>query len=257
MSDKWYYVKSGERVGPVEIDAIFDLIKASELNELDYVWKKGLENWGQIKDMNEFAPALAPEPEVAEPTLPPRMDETVNRIQDLEGGVFVKIGVDRGGNEVEYGPYNTDLLKRLFDENRINGKTFAFAKNMKDWKMLADFEDFSEIFEDVPPPIEEEERRNNARKPFIARMYIENNQKVFVGICRDISTGGMQVLVDEFPGSVGETISINVHPENTDYHFVASGEIVRVLEGRQGFSFRFKNLTGESQQAIQNYISHG
>ncbi|MAZ47349.1 MAG: hypothetical protein CME65_02220 [Halobacteriovoraceae bacterium] len=255
MSDKWYYVKSGERVGPVEIDAVFDLLKSGQLNEEDYVWRKGLENWAQVKDMNEFESALhQPMPE---PSLPPRMDETINRLQDLSSGIFVKIGVDRGGNEVEYGPYHLDLIKRLFDENRINGKTYVFSEGMSDWKLLADFEDFSDVFSDLPPPIEDEERRSNARKPFIARMYIENNQKVFVGICRDISTGGMQVLVDEFPGQVGETISINVHPENTDYHFVASGQIVRVLEGRQGFSFRFSNLSGESEQAIQSYLSNG
>lgn len=254
MSDKWYYVKSGERVGPVEIQAINDLLKSQELNDEDYVWRKGLENWVQIKEMDEF------QVPVAEPAteLPPVVEE-VNNLQEVAGdenSVFIKIGMDRGGNEVEYGPYSLDVLKRLFKENRINAKTFVFAKGMPNWKILADFEDFSEIFEDVPPPIDDSERREDLRKPFIARMYIENNQKVFVGICRDISVGGMQVLVDDFPGREGESISINVHPENSDYHFVASGEIVRVLEGKQGFSFRFKDLSAESKVAIQNYLEN-
>ena len=85
-------------------------------------------------------------------------------------------------------------------------------------------------------------------------MYIENKKEVFVGICRDISVGGMQVLVDHFPGRVGEKIAINVHPENTEYNFVADGKIVRSLDGGQGFSFRFMNLSSESQNAIQRYL---
>ena len=94
MADKWYYVKSGERVGPVEIEAVFGLLKTGELNDEDYVWRKGLENWAQIKDMEEFEPALS-QP-VVEPGLPPRMDEAPARLQDLASGIFVKIAVDRG-----------------------------------------------------------------------------------------------------------------------------------------------------------------
>lgn len=260
MSDKWYYVKSGERVGPVEEDAVLDLIKSNELNDEDYVWKKGFDNWIPIKDVPELKVADDPAtPPMAEPDIPAPIVEESNSLREIAGdenSIFIKIGVDRGSNEVEYGPYSLELIKKLFKENRINGKTFVFSKGMSSWKILADFEDFSEIFEDLPPPIEDDERRDALRKPFIARMYIENNQKVFVGICRDISIGGMQVLVDDFPGNVGDTISINVHPENTDYHFVASGDIVRVLEGHQGFSFRFKDLSSESKQAIQNYLDN-
>ena len=81
-----------------------------------------------------------------------------------------------------------------------------------------------------------------------------NNKKVFEGICRDVSVGGMQVLIDQFPGKAGEKISINVHPENSDYHFVASGQIVRLLEGNNGFSFRFQQLSDEAKKAIEKYV---
>ena len=58
-------------------------------------------------------------------------------------------------------------------------------------------------------------------------MFFANNDQLFEGVCRDISIGGMQVLVDHFPAQVGERISLNVHPENSEHHFVADGEIVR------------------------------
>ena len=136
-------------------------------------------------------------------------------------------------------------------------KHLFFLRGMSDWKVLADFIDYSEVFEGLPPVIEEEERRRGLRKPFIARMFFEADQRVYVGICRDVSIGGMQVLVDQAPAPIGEKISINVHPENTEHHFVADGEVVRHLDGGQGFSFRFKELSTDAKQAIQKYITNG
>jgi len=64
----------------------------------------------------------------------------------------------------------------------------------------------------------------------------------------------MQVLVSNFPGRVGEEISLNVHPDNSDYNFVASGKIVRRLDGDQGFSFRFTGLSEDAKNTIENYV---
>lgn len=257
----WYYVQTGERRGPVELDDIFELLKSNQINDQDYVWRKGLDNWMKVYEMTEFSHILDEVetvdviPEIVKKT---ETEQESNRLRDFAGSessIFIKIGADRGAQEVEYGPYSLDLIKKLFIENRINAKTFVFAKGMKNWQLLADFDDFESIFSDVPPPIKDEDRRGAKRKPFIARMYIQSKKIVFVGICRDISIGGMQVLVDNFPGTVGERIAINVHPENTEYHFVASGNIVRMLDGGQGFSFRFVDLSEESSNAIKKYIN--
>lgn len=257
MADSWYYVQAGERKGPVEEVVITELISSSVLRSEDYVWKKGLDNWVKLEDTSEFSKLLHGDQELPEADLPGVIDEGEVSLIELAGEetcIFIKIGADRGVEEVEYGPYPISLLKKLFDQKRINAKTFVFIKGMKNWQVLADFLDFSEVFEDSPPPIKDEDRRANKRKPFIARMYIKNRKEVFVGICRDISVGGMQVLVDHFPGNVGDRISINVHPENTDYNFVADGNIVRSLDGGQGFSFRFLDLSHESQDAISRYL---
>lgn len=257
--DNWYYVQTGERKGPVAKGVISNLISESILGNEDFIWKKGMENWAKIKDTPDFnitTPPIALEPS----ELPGVIDDGVSSLRDLaesENCIFIKIGADRGAQEVEYGPYSIETLQKLFDQKRINGKTFVFIKGMKNWSVLADFSDFLEIFEDSPPPIKEEDRRASKRKPFIARMYIKNRKEVFTGICRDISVGGMQVLVDHFPISVGDKISINVHPENTEYNFVADGSVVRCFDGGQGFSFRFMNLSNESQTAINKYLQSG
>lgn len=257
MSEKWYYVLAGERQGPVEFAQVNDLYKSGTLKDDDYVWFKGLDNWVKIKDSDAFNST----PTVAEPqkeaAIPAPIEEKVDltNFEKDQKTFYIKTGADRGQAETEYGPFSIDLLKKLYDEKRISAKTFLFTKGMSNWKVLGEVDGFEEVFEELPPAIKEEDKRSFKRKPFIARMFIQNNQDVFEGICRDVSVGGMQVLVDNFPGKIGEKISINVHPENTEHHFVASGKIVRILEGGQGFSFRFNDLTSDATSAIQSYIS--
>ena len=52
-------------------------------------------------------------------------DELI-KLAKSENSIFIKIGTDRGGADIEYGPYSLDIIKKLFKENRINGKTFVF-----------------------------------------------------------------------------------------------------------------------------------
>ena len=263
MADNWYYVQKGNRHGPVAQEVIEAMISKQDLKTEDFVWKKGFENWKKIKEVTELQTVSAP-PAAAEYTPPPSAPaavkaEPAKEINLRELGnedrvLFVRIGNDRGESSTDYGPFSVLQLKKLFKENRINGKTFVFASGMKDWKILADFPEYQEVFEELPPVIKESEKRVSLRKPFVARLLIQNNKNIFEGICRDISIGGMQVLIDNFKGSAGDRITINVHPENSDYHFTASGLVVRILEGNSGFSFRFQGLSEEATRAIEKYV---
>lgn len=253
MSENWYYVQQGNRQGPVSFDTIQSLINSNTLGELDYVWKKGFDNWKKIAEVEELRDTTPtpPPPAISKITY---IDPLLSEIDPNERSLFIRIGMDRGGNPNDYGPFKVEQLKKLFKEHRINGKTLLFMNGMKEWKLLADFEDYQEFFEELPPMIKDDERRSATRKPFVARMFVHNDETVFEGICRDISVGGMQVLTDHFKGGAGDKISINVHPQNTEYHFTASGVVVRLLEGNAGFSFRFLNLSEEAQSSIEKYL---
>lgn len=262
MADNWYYVQKGNRHGPVAIEALEAMVRNQELKTDDYVWKKGFENWKKVKEVDELntapaeAQALAPElPKFPDaPSKPQGKEINLKELGEDEKVIFIRIGADRGVAATEYGPYSLSILKKLFKENRINGKTEIFIKGSKDFKLLGDLPEYEEIFEEVPPVIQESDRRVTTRKPFIARLFIQNNKNLYEGICRDISTGGMQILVDDFQGKVGDKITINVHPENSDYHFTASGVVVRILEGNSGFSFRFQGLSDEAKNSIEKYL---
>lgn len=258
MADNWYYVQKGNRHGPVAAEVIEKMIADQDLKADDFVWKKGFDNWKKIKDVSELQTQNdVPEPEPF--VVPPQIKETPKErsfkdLSDDERLVYVRIGTDRGGATTDYGPFNVKQVKQLFKENRINGKTLVFIKGCQEWKLLADYPEYQELFEEVPPVIKESERRVSTRKPFIARLFIQNNKNLYEGICRDISIGGMQILVDNFKGQSGDKITINVHPENSDYHFTASGVVVRILEGNSGFSFRFQGLSDEAKRSIEKYV---
>jgi len=262
MADNWYYVQKGNRHGPVAIEVIESMIQNQDLKTEDFVWKKGFENWKKIKDVSELqvepksAPPQMELPKATEPVAAPVPKKEV-RLKDHnpdENIIWIRVGNDRGTPPTEYGPYSVNLMKRLFKENRINGKTEVFIKGSDDYKLLADLPEYQEIFEELPPVIKDSERRQQARKPFIARLFIQNNKNLYEGICRDISIGGMQILLDDFKGNAGDKITINVHPENSEYHFTASGVVVRILEGNSGFSFRFQSLTDEAKRSIEKYV---
>jgi hypothetical protein len=256
MSDNWYYVHNGNRQGPVAQEVISSLIVKQELKPEDFVWKKGFDNWKKVKDVSELKLTVDHKTPDIPSSLPPVKERpfTFSDLNPHERVVFIRIGNDRGGASTDYGPFSLNQLKQLFKEHRINGKTFVFTSGMKEWNVLADLPEYQQFFEELPPVIKDTERRNFPRRPIVARLFIQNNKKLFEGICRDISIGGMQVLVDNFQGAVGDRISINVHPANSDYHFVASGVVVRILEGHSGFSFRFQGLSDEAKLSIEKYI---
>lgn len=255
MADNWYYVQKGNRHGPVAVEVIEQMMTNQELKSEDFVWKKGFENWKKIRDVSELAPKQE-EPEfiISDIPVPPAKTVNLNDINPDENVIWIRVGADRGVPPTEYGPYSLNLLKRLFKEKRINGKTEVFVKGTSDYCFLADLPEYQEIFHELPPVIKDSERRTTIRKPFIARLFVHNNKQLFEGVCRDISVGGMQVLMDKFESKAGDKITINVHPENSEYHFTASGVVVRVLEGNSGFSFRFHNLSDEAKRAIERYI---
>jgi hypothetical protein len=252
----WYYVHDNGRVGPIEEEEFSSLVTNGVVDEDSYVWTKGFENWVHFKEVPELQKFLVvPEVNDQVPDFNVGNDVDWNSINRSERLITVKIGIDRGGDETEYGPYSLEELKKLKEEGRINDRTFIFMSGMDNWTFLADIPIYEEVFNNLPPVIDDKERRTGVRKPFVARMLFHNDQTVYEGICRDISVGGMQVLVSNFPALSGDVITMNVHPDNGGLDFTAMGEIVRILPGRQGFSLRFVNLTSEAQDKINEYIS--
>ncbi len=250
----WYYVENNDRVGPVEQSEMENLVRSGRLGASSFVWRKGLENWIRLEEATELSHVLEinQSPEVID--IPPIETVRWDSISNEDRIFTIKTGLDRGGSDSEYGPFSIEILKKLFNENRINAKTLIYTAGLENWKFLADTPIYKRVTNSLPPVISDSEKRSNVRKPFVARMLFHDNERVYDGVCRDISIGGLQVLISDFPGEAGDKVSMNVHPDNSEYSFVASGTIVRKLEGNTGFSIRFVNLSKEALEAIKSFI---
>merc|ERR1712224_501207 len=69
-------------------------------------------------------------------------------IKENEKVFLIKIGIDRGGQDVEYGPYSLNILKKAASEGRINGKTLLFVSGMNSWEFISDLPIYDDIFDD-------------------------------------------------------------------------------------------------------------
>ncbi len=279
MATNWYYVQGSERIGPISVDKLKLLFDEGKLNNDSYVWCKEYKDWAKIKDVEQlkYFCEISEVSEDESSESQPLSDDGRNQITDIpiiemdplgdrifdwdvidfdERAFTIKVGIDRGENEAEYGPFSLNQISSAFKEKRINGKSLIFSPGMEDWIFLADLPIYKKLFKEQPPAIEDEDRRKNVRKPFVARMLFHDRETLFEGICRDISVGGMQIMVSCFEGSIGEEVNMNVHPDNSDHVFVASGKIVRILDGKQGFSIRFTGLGSQAKQSIMSYIDH-
>ncbi|MBF0359572.1 MAG: DUF4339 domain-containing protein [Oligoflexia bacterium] len=260
MTTKWFYVENNNKIGPIEENNFIELINNDIVTIETYVWKKGYSTWIKAKDINELLTLIQKRQSIRSATNNNTTSNNVNvtkfnwyKIDENERIFYIK----QNANDTVYGPFSLLIIKQLYEQNRVNGKSYIFTPQCGEWLFLAEIPIFEKVFMETPPEIEvaEKERRQNQRKPFVAKMFLHDNQKLYEGLCRDISIGGMQVLVSNFPASKGDILSVNVHPDNSDYHFVAKGKVARVLEGNQGIFILFTELSDDARKTINTYVN--
>jgi hypothetical protein len=70
VTDKWFYSKNNEKLGPVTLDEIKDLINKSDLSNNSLIWQVGTQDWVELHSIINLThkPILNSEP----PPLPPK-----------------------------------------------------------------------------------------------------------------------------------------------------------------------------------------
>ncbi|MCM2323048.1 MAG: GYF domain-containing protein [Oligoflexia bacterium] len=179
-------------------------------------------------------------------------------------------------NDSQFGPFSELEVSRFIAIGKVNGKVFAWRDGMDSWKRLEEVAEFRKTPPARKPTISKaepltggqgirvertvgKESRQEPRRPLVAKILMASENALVVGVCRDISVGGLQVLTDKVPGPVGSRVKLNVSSTGDDKKtritpFVAEGVIVRILEDGRGFSFRFDRLGDSARRAIEAYI---
>lgn len=253
---KWYTVVSGRPAGPLSAKEIVHRIQSGDLNFASHVWKEGFSSWTRIYDVIDFKPMLPAEPSVAllgeiqrstqqaaPPPLAPQQKEEL-RVW------YVYL------DEANYGPISEREVTSLIESGRINASTYMWTKGFTDWQPGKEIEFWSKRFGNSTAAAAPADKRSAPRKPFEAKILLTDGKEVGWAICRDISVGGMQVLMDHSPGEVGTQLKLNVNAQGNLPGFACEGEVVRNLEDGRGFSFRFTSLSSEARTAIEKYIAH-
>ena len=270
----WYLAMGEKWVGPLSASDIHERIQAQKITWAHFVWRKGQAEWKRICETEAFEAVAPKQPnkafqkEIKESSKPvikqaaPRA--SAERRPALESSRWFL-----HHDHSQFGPFSIEEVKRFIQVGKINGRVHGWREGMKTWDRLERITEFAIDFaKQVPPKRDpkkdlkkdpQSDQRTAPRRPLIAKILLTDERNVIVGVCRDISVGGLQILTDRLPGKVGTTLKMNLSPSNNDSgksieSFVAEGVVVRILEDGRGFSFRFKQLSEKAKQAIEAYI---
>jgi len=274
---KWFIQISEQLKGPFRSSEIYSQVKKGELSILDYIWKQGLADWQKISDCEEFKVSAPEKPKMDPATLM----QSIPQVKKAEGrGAPPFPGSAQEASselrewflfysQTQYGPFSFAEVQRLLTVGQITLQTFAWKSGLAEWVAIDKIPEFKINLQQQPPmpPASETtqtktmklENRIAPRKPLVARFLLTDENTIISGMCRDVSSGGMQVLTDKVPGGPGTKIKINVSPDsNSEMQdaFAAEGVIVRVLEDFRGFSFRFTRIQADAQKIIEKYTKN-
>jgi hypothetical protein len=260
---KWYIVVNSRPIGPLSAKEIVQRVQAKELSLADHLWKEGATGWARLYEIADFRSLLPAEPEagliaeiqkstqLAPPPLSPKQKEELRTW-------YVHL------DETNYGPISDREVQSLIETGRISASTYMWQKGFSDWQQAVSIPAWSKFLASgsvaaaLANSVKEEapkDKRVAPRKPFEAKILLTDGKEIGWAICRDISIGGMQVLMDRAPAPVGTNLKLNVSTHGKVPGFTCEGTVVRLLEDGRGFSFRFLNLSAEAKAAIDKYIA--
>jgi hypothetical protein len=290
---QWYIALGEKWVGPLLAADVYQQVLNQQITWAHYVWKPGEKEWKRICDTPTFQ-VVVPQLPTAQKDHPKKTTTTEVKQASASSPTIKKAAPRRAAppppfeellqeqktwflyyNNSQSGPFSTDEIGRSLATGKIAPQVHAWTEGMANWQRIEQIAELKSLVKAAgAPPAPKtaaakaaaKENRKTPRAPMVAKIFLAHEDAVMVGVCRDVSVGGMQILTDTIPGKVGAKIKLNVSPpsagkkaKGTKAHkefepFVAEGVIVRILEDGRGFSFRFDRLPEGSRRSIQEYL---
>lgn len=234
-----FFLAEGQRpIGPFQAQEIYLKLERKESSWSDYIYRAKEGKWMRIFEHPVFQGLLPKSPAA------PPVGSARPAPPEEERRCWFMINEDQ-----QTGPYTATEVKRVLALAKGKG-SLLWRSGMMEW-LPAD-----QAFQETPAELPRKEKRMALRRPITAKIFVTNQAEVILGVCRDLSVGGMQVLAEKLPGAVGTVIRLNVDPshEMSLSGFVAEGVIVRHLEDMRGFSFRFTKISDHDREQIEQFI---
>lgn len=170
---------------------------------------------------------------------------------------FIKVTILDGETE-DFGPFDLYDLQRLKSEKRIDGSVFIYHSNFDNWKILADFSDYEEVFQEAPPEVTSYQRRVMARKELLADALMMSKTNRFSIKTQDISMMALKIVYNniDYEFNLEEIFDIQIdHPKFREQTFQV--QVLRLFDST-GFdsllTLKFLNLTKEHRNIISDYV---
>jgi len=263
----WYVAQGESWIGPMSASDVYSMILNHQISWIHYVWRKGQLGWQRVCEIDPFEQYA---PDQSKPKTKPNESQAVSS-QEGPRKWFLHY------KDSQFGPFSRSEILRFLDMEKITPRVHAWSPGMSNWQRI---ESISELqrpeleskeqsiaahhagkpgSNELASRSQNKEQRANPRRPLVAKIILSDDQSVILGVCRDISTGGMQVLTDDVPVKLGTLMKMNVSPSTNEIGpkippFVAEGQVVRILEDGRGFSFRFTQLSDTAKKSIELYI---
>jgi len=157
------------------------------------------------------------------------------------------------------GPFSVTEVEAILKFHKIAPPIYCWRPGMKEWAPIDQIPEFSKSGKEIKSlnvPKNAPPQRKHKRGALLATVKLVGDQTQTVGICRNISAGGMQVLGFAPPSGVGTEFEIQVFP-NQGFKvppFEVKIKVIRLLTARPGFAVQFLDLADFIREAIEAHL---
>ena len=264
MVTNFWFVGWGDKqpMGPLSESDLIQMLQDNDLNWGHYVCNPAMDcPWTRALDL-EFLKPFWPQA----PSLMLYSEVTKSTKSQYS---YAKSLIDKDSwlfqfNRTQYGPLTVDELKLILKKFTLKTSLYAWRPGLKGWVLasdvpeLAGLTDRADRADQAKSKVEKskQNRRKTQRTSLLATIMIGiEGRATFVGVCKDISQGGVFVTTNE--AVMLETpVEIKVEPvtECGITKFKAEGRVVDTQRHNEGLAIAFTKINPKTSAEIAAYV---
>jgi hypothetical protein len=173
--------------------------------------------------------------------------------------IFVKVSIDDSNRTEDFGPFSLDMIKQLFNDDRIDGRSFIYAPDLDNWRILGDFSDYKEIFGEAPPEITSFHRRFNTRMTLNCGCMVQAEKDWYNSVASDLSMMAVKLAFHGHKLELDQDVTLEFDiPELKGEKIHA--KVMRLFDStgdEQFVTFRFIELTEQQRHKVSAVVHAG
>jgi hypothetical protein len=275
--EKSYFVfaPQDQLIGPLTLEQLSDGLSTGKFLFTDYVCNPANEQkWIRLYELPDFAGFVQKKPDHAlylralkvaagdKIELDPSSTKhNIPRVPQRPTGLQPWYLQYEGS---EFGPLAEAEVIKVIQKGKLKGTLCAWKPGQAEWKSVYEVPELKELLTQmrILMPTLAPEQRVKDRVAFMATVHFALLNKAnatpsfaHVGICRDISVGGMLVFHRGLTVKNGDILQVRVNTTSTDVpSFEALAEVRFLYKENEGFGISFKKLPTEIKAAIASLV---